>query len=341
MRGANRELMIMQKVGLYMGTQFPPGTDVSAALKDMSEQVQVARRSGFASLWVPHHYVTHPMQMLAPVPTLSYLLREAEGMTIGTNILIMPLLHPVHVAEDAVTLDLMSGGRYVLGIGVGYRDSEFQTFNVPLKERAQRMDESIQIMRRLWTEDKITHRGSHFRINDLGIGLKPLSKGGPPIWLAAVVDAAVRRAARLGDAWLITNFAHLSVLVPQMAMYRNLLAETGKEFPAEAPITRECYVGSTHANALAECKAALEYKYGAYSSWGLDKQSKGAESFAQPFEEFVKDRFIIGDKAFVKDEIQRYHALLGVNHFIMRVQWPGLEQTKALNTITALGEIFG
>jgi len=95
----------MQKVGLYIGTQFPPGTDVAVALKDMNEQVRVARQSGFSSLWVPHHYLTHPMQMLAPVPMLSYLLRDAEGMTIGTNILIMPLLHPVHVAEDAVTLE--------------------------------------------------------------------------------------------------------------------------------------------------------------------------------------------------------------------------------------------
>ena len=213
----------MQKVGLYIGTQFPPGVDVATALKDMSEQVRAARRSGFSSLWVPHHYLTLPMQMLAPIPMLAYLLRDAEGMTIGTNILIMPLLNPVHVAEDAVTLDLLSGGRYVLGIGVGYRDAEFQTFNVPLKERAQRMDESIEIMRRLWTEDKITHAGKSFQIRDLGIGLKPQRNGGPPIWLAAVVDAAVRRAARLGDAWLITNFAHLSVLVPQMGMYRKLL----------------------------------------------------------------------------------------------------------------------
>jgi alkanesulfonate monooxygenase SsuD/methylene tetrahydromethanopterin reductase-like flavin-dependent oxidoreductase (luciferase family) len=306
----------------------------------MSEQVQLAQRGGFASLWVPHHYLTHPMQMLAPVPVLSYLLRDAEGMTIGTNILIMPLLHPVHVAAEAVTLDLMSGGRYVLGIGVGYRDAEFETFNVPLKERASRMDESIEVMRRLWREDRITHSGRHFRIDDLGIGLKPQHEGGPPIWLAAVVDAAVRRAARLGDAWLITNFAHLSVLVPQMAMYRTQLAQAGKPFPVEVPITRECYVGSTQARALEECRAALEYKYGAYSAWGLDKQSKGAESFAQPFEEFIKDRFIIGDRAFVKDEIERYRELLGVNHFIMRVQWPGLEQAKALNTIKALGEIF-
>jgi alkanesulfonate monooxygenase SsuD/methylene tetrahydromethanopterin reductase-like flavin-dependent oxidoreductase (luciferase family) len=246
----------------------------------------------------------------------------------------------VHVAEDAATLDVLSGGRYVLGIGVGYRDAEFETFNVPLNERALRMNESIEIMRRLWSESRITYNGRIFRIDDLGIGLKPQRKGGPPIWLAAVVDAAVRRAAQLGDAWLITNFAHLSALVPQMALYRKLLADAGKTFPAEAPITRECYVGRRHASALEECKAALQYKYAAYSSWGLDKQSKGAESFAQPFEEFVKDRFIIGDKAFVKDEIQRYHALLGVNHFIMRVQWPLLEQARALETISALGEIF-
>jgi alkanesulfonate monooxygenase SsuD/methylene tetrahydromethanopterin reductase-like flavin-dependent oxidoreductase (luciferase family) len=330
----------MLKVGLYLGTQFPPGTDIAAALRDSKEQVRSARQNGFSSLWVPHHYLTHPMQMLAPIPMLSYLLRDCEGMTIGTNIQIMPLLHPVHVAEDSVTLDLLSGGRYVLGIGVGYRDAEFQAFNVPLNERAQRMNESIEIMRRLWTEEKITYNGRIFQLDDLGIGLKPQRKGGPPIWVAAVVDAAVKRAALLGDAWLITNFAHLSVLMPQMSLYRKLLADAGKDWPAEVPITRECYIGSTHARALEECKAALQYKYGAYSSWGLDKQSKGAESFEQPFEDFVKDRFIIGDKAFVKDEVQRYHALLGVNHFIMRVQWPGLEHAKALNTISALGEIF-
>ena len=83
-----------------------------------------------------------------------------------------------------------------------------------------------------------------------------------------------------------------------------------------------------------------EAKYGAYSSWGLDKQSKASESFQQPFEDFAKDRFIIGDKAFVKDEIERYRSLLGVNHFLMRVQWPGLEQAKTLRTISTLGEIF-
>lgn len=328
------------KVGLYITTQFTPETDVAMAKAELVEQTRNAREAGFSSLWVPHHYATEPMQMLAPIPMLAYLAREAEGMLIGPNILVMPLLNPIHVAEDAVTLDLLSGGRYVLGMGVGYREAEFNTFNVPLKERAQRLTESVEIMRRLWTEDRVTYKGKIFNVDDLGIGLKPQRPGGPPIWIGGVVDAAVRRAARIGDAWLITNFAHLDALVPQMKMYRETLAEVNKPFPEEVPITRECYIGPTRDKALEECKAALEYKYGAYSSWGLDKQSKGAESFNQTFENFVKDRFIIGDKAFVKDEIQRYHDLLGVNHFVMRVQWPGLEHAKVLRTISALGEIF-
>lgn len=328
------------KVGLYLTTQFTPETDVTSARSDMIEQVRVAKRSGFSSLWVPHHYATHPMKMLAPIPILSYLIREAEGMYIGPNILVMPLLNPVHVAEDAITLDFLSGGRYILGIGVGYREAEFQAFNVPLKERVQRFTESVEIMRRLWTGERLTYRGKIFTVEDMGIGLKPIRPGGPPIWVAAVVDAAVKRAARTGDAWLITNFAHLSVLVPQMKIYRDTLKEVGKPFPDDVPITRECYIGPTRAAAFAECKAALEYKYGAYSSWGLDKQSQGSESFNQPFEVFAKDRFIIGDKAEVKDEIQRYNELLGVNHFIMRVQWPGLGHDKVVRTIEALGDIF-
>jgi alkanesulfonate monooxygenase SsuD/methylene tetrahydromethanopterin reductase-like flavin-dependent oxidoreductase (luciferase family) len=327
------------KVGLYLATQFTAETDVVAAKPLLQEQVRVARDSGFASLWVPHHYATQPMQMLAPVPMLAWLLREAEGMTIGPNILIMPLLNPVHVAEDAVTMDLLSGGKYVLGIGIGYREAEFDAFNVPLAERVGRITEGVALMRRLWTEDRVTHKGKYFTVADMGVSPRPLRKGGPPIWLAAVVDAAVKRAAQIGDAWLITNFAHLSALEPQMKLYRETLKEAGKPFPDDAPITRECYVGPTREKALEECRAALQYKYAAYSSWGLDAQSKGSESFQQPFEDFARDRFIIGDKAFVKDEIQRYQSLLGVNHFIMRVQWPGLPHANVLRTIRTLGEI--
>jgi alkanesulfonate monooxygenase SsuD/methylene tetrahydromethanopterin reductase-like flavin-dependent oxidoreductase (luciferase family) len=329
------------KVGLYLGTQHTPETNIQTVLEQSADQVRVARDSGLASLWVPHHYLTAPMQMLQPTPLLSYLLPQAQGMTVGANILLMPLLNPVHVAEEAVTLDLLSGGLYVLGIGLGYRDDEFQVFNVPVKERVQRMTESIHLMRQLWTQDKVDFRGKIFTVENLGIGLKPRQAGGPPIWMAAIVDNAIKRAARLGDAWLITNFPTLSSLEPQVALYRESLKEAGKPEPLERPITRECYVGTSQSSAYEECRGPLVYKYKAYSSWGLDKQSAGSESFNQPFEDFVRDRFIIGDEEFVRDEVQRYREKLGVNHFIMRVQWPGLEQEKVLRTIKTLGKLFG
>ncbi|MFI4986587.1 MAG: LLM class flavin-dependent oxidoreductase [Alphaproteobacteria bacterium] len=328
------------KVGLYLATQFTAEADVAASRAEMLEQVRVARESGFASLWVPHHYLTAPMQMLQPLPMLAYLLHEARGMTIGPNILIMPLLNPVQVAEEAVTLDLLSEGRFVLGIGIGYREDEFKAFNVPIKDRVQRLSESIELMRRLWTEDRVTYKGKIFSVDNLGIGLKPQRKGGPPIWVAAVVDSAVRRAAKLGDAWLITNFAHLSTLEPQMKLYHEALREAGKPAPVEFPITRECYIGASRKEAMEECRKPLQYKYGAYSAWGLDKQSSDSQTFNQPFEEFVRDRFIVGDKGFVREELQRYKEKLGSNHFIMRVQWPGLEHRKVLRTITTLGELF-
>ena len=251
-------------------------------------------------------------------------------MAIGANILILPLLNPVHVAEEAATLDVLTGGKYIMGVGLGYRAPEFDSFGIPLSERAPRFGEAIRLMRRLWTEDRVTF----WSVRDHGIGLKPVRPGGPPVYIAAQVDAAIKRAARIGDAWLIVPSTGLDTVEQQMRLYRAALAEAGRA-PVEYPISRECYVGTSHATAFEECRAALEYKYNAYASWGL-----GA-STAQPFEEFARDRFIIGDKVSVKEEIARYRERLGVDHFIMRCQWPGLPQDKVLGTIRRLGEMFG
>ena len=329
------------KLGLYLATQFTEETDVAARLPELVEQTRAARQSGFASLWVPHHYLTAPVKMIQPMPLLAYLLPEAKGMTVGANILVLPLLNPTHVAEEAASFDLLSSGKYVLGVGIGYREAEFEVFGVPLKERVPRFKESIELMRRLWREDEVTHHGRFFAVDKLGLGLKPLRPGGPPVWIAAIVDAAVKRAAEIGDAWLITNFAKLPVLEPQMKLFREARQAANLPPPEEKPITRECYIGETRRGALEECRGPLQYKYRAYSSWGLDRQSRDSEAFDQPFEEFARDRFIIGDKAFVKEELARYRETLGVDHFIMRVQWPGLEHRKVMRTIDALGTLVG
>jgi alkanesulfonate monooxygenase SsuD/methylene tetrahydromethanopterin reductase-like flavin-dependent oxidoreductase (luciferase family) len=321
------------KVGLFINTQFPQGYNVAERVPEMIEQVRAARDAGFASLWFPHHWLTHPMQMLQLTPVMSYLAAHAGGMTIGPNILILPPLNPMHVAEEAATLDVLTGGNYILGIGLGYRQPEFDAFGIPLSERAPRFNEAIGLMRRLWTEDRVDHHGRFYTVNDAGISVKPVRPGGPPLYIAAQAEVPVKRAARVGDAWLIVNIRGISNLVPLMQTYRAALKEYGRT-PIEYPITVECYVGERHATAHEECREPLEFKYNAYAAWGMEHT--GSVSF----EDFARDRFIIGDKVSVKEEIARYREVLGVDHFIMRCQWPGLPQEQALGSIKRLGEIF-
>lgn len=330
------------KLGLFLNTQFPAGDSLAARLPELQAQLRLARDSGFRSLWFPDHYLTGPLQMAQPIPLAAWLARDAEGMVIGPDIRILPLLNPVQVAEEAATMDLLTGGNYVLGVGLGYRETEFTAFAVPLQERAARFAESIGLMRRLWTEERVTHRGRFYTVEEAALGCRPVRPGGPPIYVAAKVDAAIRRAARLGDAWLIVPSDTLATVAPQMAAYREALREYGRT-AREYPLTRECYVGASHATALEECRAALRYKYAAYAAWGLSSPAQGEDDqalFGRPFEEFVRDRFIIGDKVSVAEEVARYREALGVDHFIMRVQWPGLPQEKVLGSIRRLGEIF-
>lgn len=321
------------KVGLFVNTQFPQGFDVAARIPEILAQVRAAREAGFASLWFPHHWLTHPMQMLQLTPLMGYVAAHAQGMTIGPNILILPPLNPMHVAEEAATFDVLTGGNYILGVGLGYRQPEFDAFGIPLAERAPRFSEAVAVMRRLWTEERVTHQGRFYTVNDAGIGVKPVRPGGPPVYIAGLAEASVRRAARIGDAWLIVNSGGLGKTAPLMRTYRAALEEFGR-VPAEFPITLECYVGESRASAHEECREPLEYKYNAYAAWGLEDRA------ASSFEDFARDRFIIGDKASVKEEIARYRELLGVDHFIMRCQWPGLPQEQVLGTIRRLGEVF-
>ena len=322
------------KLGMFVNTQYPAGDLVAARIPELVEQVREARRAGFASLFFPHHYLTAPLQMLQIGPAMAYLLPEARGMQIGGNILLLPLLNPVHVAEEAATMDVLSGGNFVLGVGLGYREGEFEAFDVPIRERAARLTESIGLIRRLWTGETVDFAGKFYTVRNHAISLRPGRPGGPPVWIAGQVEAAVRRAARIGDAWLVVNASTLAAIVPLMNTYRAALAEFGRT-AAEFPIARECYVGASHATAWEECRAALEYKYNSYAAWGMESPTK-----AMPFEAFARDRFIVGDKVSVKEEIARYRETLGVDHFLMRVQCPGLPQERVLGSIRRLGEIL-
>jgi alkanesulfonate monooxygenase SsuD/methylene tetrahydromethanopterin reductase-like flavin-dependent oxidoreductase (luciferase family) len=259
-------------------------------------------------------------------------------MRLITNIFLLTIHTPAYVAEQVASIDVLTEGRFVFGVGLGYRPEEFEGMGVEMRTRVSRFLEILGVARRLWTEDVVTHRGRHFTLTDAALTLKPVQRPHPPIWIAASGDAAFDRAARHGDACLINPHATLPTLRRQMALYRTALADAGKPFPADAPIFKECSVARTREAALREAEPYLVQKYRAYASWGLDKPMPEGESLSVPYEELVRDRFVVGTPEDCRAELARYERELGVNYFLMRPQWPGVPQKRVLEQIELLGQ---
>lgn len=326
------------KFGLILNTQFVAGEDARDKVRDLVEQVRAARDAGFDSVAVSHHYLITPFQMVQPLPLLGRLAAEAGAMRLITNIFLLTMHTPAYVAEQVASLDVLTEGRFVFGVGLGYRPEEFEGMGVEMKTRVSRFLEILEVARRLWTEDVVTHRGRHFTLTNASLTLKPVQRPHPPIWIAASGDPAFDRAARYGDACLINPHASLPTLQRQMAIYRKALAEVGKPFPAEAPIFKECSVARTREQALREAEPYLLQKYKAYADWGLDKPLPKGESLSVPYDELVRDRFIVGTPDECRAEIRRYRDLLGVNYFLLRPQWPGMPQKRVMEQIELIGQ---
>ena len=326
------------KFGLIISKQHPPGASMVDRFREHVDQVKAARDAGFDLIVMGQHYLSTPFQEIQTMPSLARLAADAGSMRIGATVLLLPLLNPVDVAEQVATLDVITEGRFIFGVGLGYREEEYEAFGVRREERVPRLTEALELIKRLWTEDEVTHHGRFYRVTGARMSLRPVQKPHPPIWFAANNHAAVERAARMGDAWVINPHATLGVLRDQVGLYKKTLEAAGKPFPAELPIIKELHVAPDRHIALQECRPYLEAKYGAYAAWGQDKALPQGESFHQGFEDLARDRFIIGDPDDCVREIRRCAETLGAGCFIFRIQWPGMPQAIVLRTIDLLAE---
>jgi alkanesulfonate monooxygenase SsuD/methylene tetrahydromethanopterin reductase-like flavin-dependent oxidoreductase (luciferase family) len=320
------------RFGLMLSKQHPPDASAERKFLEHVEQVRLARALGLESLWAGQHYLSSYLEF-QQMPLLARLAADAEGMEIGTCILLLPLAHPLVVAEEAATLDAMTGGRFLLGVGLGYRELEFQALGVPRRERVPRFEEAVQIIRRLWTEESVTFRGRHFQLEDARLTLRPVRQPHPPILIGADTESAVRRAALLGDAWLVNPDTPFAALAKAAGQYRAALEEVGKPFPDNVTQLTEVYVDEDAERAAHDVRPYLENKYRAYAQWGRPTFRADVDPASLPFEELPIDRFVVGDPRQCADKLLRSMREVGVNHFACRLQWPGMPQEQVLRNL--------
>ncbi|MBM3646917.1 MAG: LLM class flavin-dependent oxidoreductase [Alphaproteobacteria bacterium] len=328
------------KLGLYMATQWRQGADLGPELANLIEQVRAAKASGLGSLMVGQHFVSSPLQMFQAMPLLARLAAEADGMRLGPGLLLLPMLNPVVVAEETATLDWLTGGKAIVGLGLGYRREEFDSLGVPMNERVPRFVEAVEVIRKLWRDEVVEHEGRFHTLSKVQASVKPQQKGGPPIWMAGDSEAPVKRAARLADAWMPSPMVSEEGVKKLGALFRETRAAAGLAPAAEFPIIRECHVGSGDGPALDEVREPLSFKYEAYASWGEASGFVPGERIRADFDTFAAKRFIIGSPGEVVERIGRYGEHTGTDHILLRVQWPGLGQQIVLRTLERLGRII-
>ena len=322
------------KVGLFVTNQQYLTTDMVSALDDQIAMVRLVRDKGWDSLFSGQHYLNEGNnQQLQLVPLLARLIPEAGEMQVGLGILLLNLHNPVYTAETVATLDVLSRGNFVFGVGLGYRDVEFDAFGVPKGQRVKRFEEYLELIVRLWTEDAVTYHSETCQLDNVTMNLRPVQKPHPPIWIAANNDRAIERAARMSDAWMINPHSTLETIRRHMTIYENALTASGRSRPAELPVIKEVFCAKDRATALEMAGPYLMGKYKDYAKWGQDKAMPENETFDQEFDDLIAGRFILGSPDECYEQLRPYWEEFGVNHLLIRTHWAGMPLSTALHSL--------
>jgi probable F420-dependent oxidoreductase len=181
------------KVGI-MGTAMTRDSVLASA--------RLAEELGYDSVWRGDH-LSFAIPIMDPLVQMTMVTAMSDKLTVGTAVYLLPLRHPGPVAKQVSTLDVLSGGKLIFGVGVGGEfESDFRVAGVPIKERGARLDEGIEVLRKLWTGEKITHKGRFFDLEDVQMLPTPIQAGGPPIWCGGRSEAALHRAGALCDGYI-------------------------------------------------------------------------------------------------------------------------------------------
>ncbi|WP_149538438.1 LLM class flavin-dependent oxidoreductase [Siccirubricoccus phaeus] len=219
--------------GLFGGarTKRSVGIEDSQGYQSFIDYVMEADRLGFRHLFMVEHHSTGQGQVSASMTLLAYLAARTQRIRLGTAVVVLPWHNPVLVAEQAATLDLLSGGRFDFGVGKGYRQAEFDAFCIPIEEASERFDEAMAVIRQAWTsEDRFSHHGKRWHYENMLVEPAPLQRPHPPLWLAAGSKDSIRRAAREGYNLLLDQLASVEQIIERIAIYREECARIGRDY---------------------------------------------------------------------------------------------------------------
>jgi alkanesulfonate monooxygenase SsuD/methylene tetrahydromethanopterin reductase-like flavin-dependent oxidoreductase (luciferase family) len=326
--------------GLFSPFRNPPQWRVPwpEFYESQLRQAEVGEDLGFDQFWLSEHHFLPDGWSPSLFPIAGAVANRTKTIRFGTFVILLPLgKHPVQVAEDAATIDILSNGRFDPGVGLGYRVPEFKGFGIPREERPGRMEEQLAILNLAFTQEKFSFSGKYYDLEDVMMMPRPVQEGGPPIWTAIMSKVAAERAARYG------THAGINAGENIQPYYDEVLAKHGKG-PSDHHVRRFrlVYVAPTRDQAWDEVQDHAHYTMAGYHDWLSEaadvkwfKETMSVSSFPPPEKlrdtsglTFFQMPIVVGTPDDAIEEIERSMKATRVTHSCMWMQLPGLEPRK-------------
>ncbi|MFQ5894811.1 MAG: LLM class flavin-dependent oxidoreductase, partial [Nitrospinota bacterium] len=300
--------------GVQFAANFGLHPERAAPPEEVLRFAERAEELGYDALWVGDHIAFHS-QYLDPLLTLAAFAGRTQRLTLGTAVYLLPLRHPVVVAKMAGSLDYLTGGRFIFGVGVGGEGKkEFEACGVPVGERGARADEAIGLLRKLWSGEPVSHEGRFFRFREVALRPPSARPGGPPIWVGGRSEAALRRAARAGDGW-VSYLMTPRRFRESVEKIRALAAEKGRSLDGfTSSLLLFTYL---HPDGDAAARAAAENL---------------GQRYRMDFRPFVERVCALGPPERVAGRLAEW-VEAGVRHFILKHVGPAAEEMEQLERV--------
>ena len=274
------------QIGLFHSIQWPEGSDQADRYEQALTQACAAEQLGFDSVWLTEHHFSRHGIVSDSLTVLAHLAARTSSVRLGTAVSVLPLHHPLRLAETAATVDQLSRGRLDLGIGRGYQPGEFRGFGVDIAEKGDRFAEALSVLRRVWeTDEPVSHTGTYWSFEDAAPQPRPYQRPHPPLWVAT--DSPDGLAMCAAEDWgvLLPQGTSLTVAAGQMKRYADALAGAGRQ-PEQGRVhlARAAYVAPTDERAWAEAEGPYKDFLGYADRLRRAASSAGADGGRSPFD---------------------------------------------------------
>ncbi len=314
-------------LGLFTG-QVPVGAARTFAdeYRDMLELARLGEAAGFGSLWVSEHHGTADGYLPSLPVALGAMAAVTRRVRLGMGVALAPFQHPLRFAEDCAVVDQISAGRLVVGLAMGWREEEFRSFSIPLRQRVSRTTELVEVCRRAWSAERFSYDGRHFTFQEVAVTPKPAHR--LRVLLGGTVAGSVARAGRLGDGFLSSQWAAApDAFLRRVEVFDQAVSESGRE-PSDMLLVPFLNVFVSEDGALPDVVAeGVWHQVGAYDAWRVPADTPDADFALPPIDRAkVEGSLICGTPAAVAERLRPWVSALERRHLVLavRLHYPGM-----------------